>query len=136
MLKAAKLNTLFLFSVTAMCIYAPTDFCDAIPLDIYDEFVGNDDKLLLLHMADLIADIGGDDSDYDSGRYHSHEKKTKLPTESSDNGNINWKDMKPHERCSLPIRKGVCRALIPRWSYDPHAKDCSEFKFGGCDGNR
>lgn len=39
------------------------------------------------------------------------------------------------ERCRLPVRKGVCRALIPRWSFDPSTGECREFKFGGCDGN-
>ncbi|XP_055845669.1 kunitz-type serine protease inhibitor textilinin-3 [Episyrphus balteatus] len=41
----------------------------------------------------------------------------------------------PENFCKMPARKGVCRALIPRWSYDPVAKECREFKFGGCDGN-
>lgn len=41
----------------------------------------------------------------------------------------------PKEFCRMPARKGVCRALIPRWSYDAQKKDCVEFKFGGCDGN-
>ncbi|XP_037827743.1 kunitz/BPTI-like toxin [Lucilia sericata] len=43
--------------------------------------------------------------------------------------------MEPKEFCRMPARKGVCRALIPRWSYDANKKDCVEFKFGGCDGN-
>lgn len=42
---------------------------------------------------------------------------------------------KPKDFCRMPARKGVCRALIPRWSYDAQQKDCVEFKFGGCDGN-
>ncbi|XP_073848314.1 kunitz-type serine protease inhibitor taicotoxin [Musca autumnalis] len=41
----------------------------------------------------------------------------------------------PKDFCRMPARKGVCRALIPRWSYDAQKKDCIEFKFGGCDGN-
>ncbi|XP_013105067.1 kunitz/BPTI-like toxin [Stomoxys calcitrans] len=41
----------------------------------------------------------------------------------------------PKDFCRMPARKGVCRALIPRWSYDVEKKDCVEFKFGGCDGN-
>ncbi|XP_075166740.1 kunitz-type serine protease inhibitor taicotoxin [Haematobia irritans] len=41
----------------------------------------------------------------------------------------------PKDFCRMPARKGVCRALIPRWSYDVEKKDCIEFKFGGCDGN-
>uniref|UniRef100_A0A1A9X3C5 BPTI/Kunitz inhibitor domain-containing protein n=1 Tax=Glossina brevipalpis TaxID=37001 RepID=A0A1A9X3C5_9MUSC len=45
------------------------------------------------------------------------------------------KENEPKDFCRMPARKGVCRALIPRWSYDPQQKDCIEFKFGGCDGN-
>ncbi|XP_064543454.1 PI-stichotoxin-Hcr2e [Drosophila montana] len=41
----------------------------------------------------------------------------------------------PEQFCMMPARKGVCRALIPRWRYDPEQKKCVEFKFGGCDGN-
>ncbi|XP_017044385.1 kunitz-type serine protease inhibitor bitisilin-1 [Drosophila ficusphila] len=41
----------------------------------------------------------------------------------------------PEQFCLMPARKGVCRALIPRWRYDPEQKKCVEFKFGGCDGN-
>ncbi|KAJ9575684.1 hypothetical protein L9F63_007443 [Diploptera punctata] len=37
--------------------------------------------------------------------------------------------------CSLPAVRGHCRALLPRWRYDPEAGKCTEFKFGGCDGN-
>uniref|UniRef100_A0A1A9ZC88 BPTI/Kunitz inhibitor domain-containing protein n=1 Tax=Glossina pallidipes TaxID=7398 RepID=A0A1A9ZC88_GLOPL len=45
------------------------------------------------------------------------------------------KEKEPKNFCRMPARKGVCRALIPRWSYDTQQKDCVEFKFGGCDGN-
>ncbi|PNF27026.1 hypothetical protein B7P43_G11924, partial [Cryptotermes secundus] len=37
--------------------------------------------------------------------------------------------------CSLPAVRGHCRALLPRWRYDPSTGKCTEFKFGGCDGN-
>lgn len=93
------------------------------PVDMYDEFVGNDDKLFL-RMLELIDSIGSDDSEDDSSRFNSNNsdeaKSGKVPAS---------------EKCMLPMRKGVCRALIPRWSYDPITKECKEFKFGGCDGN-
>lgn len=92
-----------------------TNICNAQPIDMYDEMLS--DEKLLLRMADLIDSIGSDDDD--DGRQ---------------NANIQTVDT-PAERCLLPIRKGVCRALIPRWSYDPDTKKCIEFKFGGCDGN-
>jgi len=37
--------------------------------------------------------------------------------------------------CNLPAVRGHCRALLPRWRYDPTTGKCTEFKFGGCDGN-
>ncbi|KAH0820048.1 hypothetical protein GEV33_002741 [Tenebrio molitor] len=37
--------------------------------------------------------------------------------------------------CKLPEARGHCRALLPRWRYDPATGKCHEFKFGGCDGN-
>ncbi|KAG4078685.1 hypothetical protein HA402_015275 [Bradysia odoriphaga] len=89
---------------------------DAQPIDMYDEMMISDEKLLL-RMADLIDSIGTDEED--DGRRSPDEQLIESPA----------------ERCLLPIRKGVCRALIPRWSYDLETKKCIEFKFGGCDGN-
>lgn len=37
--------------------------------------------------------------------------------------------------CLLPAVRGNCRALFPRWRYDPKAGKCTEFIFGGCNGN-
>lgn len=37
--------------------------------------------------------------------------------------------------CHLPAVRGNCRALLPRWRYDPKKGKCAEFKFGGCNGN-
>jgi len=94
---------------------------DGKPVDVYDEIMATDDKLFI-QMLELIDSFGSDDSDDESGnRYQSDEYRSGYKTNS--------------EKCLLPRRKGVCRALIPRWSYDPIAKECKEFKFGGCDGN-
>ncbi|RZC31999.1 Kunitz BPTI domain containing protein [Asbolus verrucosus] len=41
----------------------------------------------------------------------------------------------PSVMCKLPESRGYCRALIPRWRYDPATGKCYEFKYGGCDGN-
>lgn len=92
-----------------------------------------DDEKLLYRMAELIDSIGADDSDDDSGRLASINDDSDDNNSSSASNEL--KDMKPGERCILPMRKGVCRALIPRWTYDPIGKECKEFKFGGCDGN-
>ncbi|XP_018570354.1 PI-actitoxin-Afv2a-like [Anoplophora glabripennis] len=41
----------------------------------------------------------------------------------------------PQVACKLPMVKGYCRALLPRWRYDPSIGKCVEFKYGGCNGN-
>jgi hypothetical protein len=95
---------------------------DGKPVDVYDELMGNEEKLFM-RMLELIDSISGDDDDSGS-RYQSVEIKNGGSTHKA-----------AGEKCLLPMRKGVCRALIPRWTYDPATKDCKEFKFGGCDGN-
>ena len=118
MLKVKSLSAIALvMGIVMMAMMIETE---AKPLDIYEELVGNDNKLWL-RMIELIDSISSmDDGEDDSGR----------------NSNAaELKDVKASERCMLPMRKGVCRALIPRWSYDPISKECREFKFGGCDGN-
>lgn len=97
--------------------FTSIDVTNAKPLDIYDEIM-EEDKLFL-RMAELIESIGSNDED--DFRQQDHRPQPLLNSSP--------------ERCTLPVRKGVCRALIPRWSYDPATKECKEFKFGGCDGN-
>lgn len=88
----------------------------AKPLDIYDEIMSEDK--LFLRMAELLESIGA--TEEDESRQQNNAASASAPSP---------------DRCTLPVRKGVCRALIPRWSYDPVTKECKEFKFGGCDGN-
>lgn len=38
--------------------------------------------------------------------------------------------------CTLPRETGRCRASIPRWFYDHTAGQCSQFTYGGCEGNQ
>lgn len=117
---------LFVISVLFWCILTISTQCDAKPFNIYGEIVENDEKQMLMHMAELMESITSDDLNDDSGHFVSS---------SSESSSNELKDMKPGERCILPVRTGLCRALIPRWSYDPTLRDCKEFKFGGCDGN-
>lgn len=132
MLRLTKLNLLFLTGAVIVCAFAMISDCAAKPIDIYDGIVDDDEQQLWMRMAELIESIGGtgDDSDDDSGRLVKANDESNSASASNE-----LKEMKPGERCILPVRKGVCRALIPRWSYDPKTKECREFKFGGCDGN-
>lgn len=141
MVHALKVKRLFCASFAVLCICMQLKECQAKPYDLYDEIIGSDGKRLLQRMSDLIDSIAGsDDSD---GSNSGVRYATSTVSSNSSNGDDDssasisneLKDMKPGERCILPVRKGFCRALIPRWSYDPAARDCKEFKFGGCDGN-
>lgn len=115
--KCIQISSIALITLGYVLMISYIQTTVAQPIDMYDEMMMSDEKLLL-KMADLIESIGNDDDD-DDGRRNPNE-----PIIAS-----------PADRCSLPMRKGVCRALIPRWSYDAEAKKCIEFKFGGCDGN-
>ncbi|XP_044738399.1 PI-actitoxin-Aeq3c-like [Chrysoperla carnea] len=55
----------------------------------------------------------------------------KVPTDLLDKS----KEMTREITCKLPVKRGHCRALFPRWRYDSETKKCYEFGFGGCDGN-
>ncbi|XP_055451909.1 WAP four-disulfide core domain protein 6A-like [Psammomys obesus] len=37
--------------------------------------------------------------------------------------------------CSLPQDSGPCLAYFPRWRYDQETKLCTQFIYGGCQGN-
>lgn len=117
-------NVILFVIVMCLCIMTLLKRSDAKPFDIY-EIVENDEKLLM-RMAELMESIADDDLDNDS---------VHIVSSSDESSSNELKDMKPGERCILPMRKGLCRALILRWSYDPISGDCKEFKFGGCDGN-
>lgn len=41
----------------------------------------------------------------------------------------------PTDICSLPMAVGPCLALIPRWWYNKKTQTCSQFTYGGCQGN-
>ncbi|CAI2737694.1 unnamed protein product [Dicrocoelium dendriticum] len=40
------------------------------------------------------------------------------------------------DNCKLPADPGPCRALLPRFRYDPDQQRCVKFIYGGCRGNR
>nr|XP_033811351.1 kunitz-type protease inhibitor 2 isoform X1 [Geotrypetes seraphini] len=40
------------------------------------------------------------------------------------------------EYCAAPSDTGPCRAAFPRWYYNISSRTCTEFIYGGCNGNR
>ena len=81
------------------------------PIDIFTQLTDGSDKALLYRIAEYF-------DDYDDDSSYSGAVKSRDVSESQ-------------EKCRLPMRRGLCRALLPRWRYDPVEKKCIEFKFGG-----
>ena len=49
---------------------------------------------------------------------------------------VNWRYMfLVSDICELPKDPGPCQAYTNRWYLDMNTKTCSEFRFGGCQGN-
>ncbi|XP_055636645.1 kunitz-type serine protease inhibitor bitisilin-1 [Toxorhynchites rutilus septentrionalis] len=99
---------------------------DARPRDVWDQLTSEGGKMFY-KMLEYLSDY--DEFD-DENAYNKREGSAALlaPSNRVDTGIKG-------EKCKLPQRKGVCRALLPRWRYDPDSKTCHEFTFGGCDGN-
>jgi hypothetical protein len=37
--------------------------------------------------------------------------------------------------CAMPLVTGSCRGYFEMWGYDPRARQCVQFIYGGCGGN-
>lgn len=119
-----KSNTIVIASTIIVAIIITTTNSAPAPasMSVYDMLDGD---LFLARMTELLDALGAaGDADQ-----HYAPKKREQPQLAS------GRPTTATERCRLPVRKGVCRALIPRWSFDPSTGECREFKFGGCDGN-
>lgn len=82
------------------------------PIDILSQLTDSTDRALLYRIAEYLSNDYSDESSYSSAI------QTRGVSENQ-------------ERCRMPMKRGLCRALLPRWLYDPVAKKCIEFKFGG-----
>jgi hypothetical protein len=82
------------------------------PIDILSELTDSSDRQMLMRLVEFLNADYSDESSNVSG------VQTRGVSERQ-------------ERCRLPMKRGLCRALLPRWRYDPITKTCSEFKFGG-----
>ncbi|XP_058124054.1 protein AMBP-like [Anopheles ziemanni] len=99
----------------------------AQPIDMLDQ-IGSEGRRMFYKMLEYLGDY---DELEDDGRQEREEKVGAVPLQTSNRLEAAGRD----EQCKLPPRRGVCRALLPRYRYDPDQKECIEFKFGGCDGN-
>ncbi|XP_035904458.1 amyloid-beta A4 protein-like [Anopheles stephensi] len=122
----AMASILVLGSVVFLCLL-PTP-ATAQPIDMLDQ-IGSESRRMFYKMLEYLGDY---DELEDEGPREREEKVGSLPLQTSNRVEVaGARD----EQCKLPPRRGVCRALLPRYRYDPAQKECIEFKFGGCDGN-
>ncbi|CAK1550996.1 unnamed protein product [Leptosia nina] len=42
---------------------------------------------------------------------------------------------KTDDQCNLPIERGSCAGNFLRWGYEPSTRHCTQFIWGGCEGN-
>lgn len=82
------------------------------PIDILSQLTDSADRELLSRIAEYLSNDYSDESSYSSSI------QTRGVSEIQ-------------EKCRMPMKRGFCRALMPRWYYDPAVKKCIEFKFGG-----
>ncbi|XP_058821709.1 putative Kunitz-type serine protease inhibitor [Topomyia yanbarensis] len=115
-----------LFFGVAVTFLVATCVSEAKPIDTWDQLSSVGGKMFY-KMLEYLGDY--DEFDDDSAlQKREGSSALLLPSNRVDYGAKN-------DKCKLPVRKGVCRALLPRWRYDPESKTCHEFTFGGCDGN-
>lgn len=100
--------------VTLVVLFISIVMIQCTPIDILSQLTDSSERELLYRIADYLSNDYSDDS----GSYSVPAVQTRGVSERQ-------------ERCRLPMKRGLCRALLPRYRYDPIAQNCSEFKFGG-----
>ena len=94
-----KLNLIVLIVVATAIVVT-----NCGPIDFLNAVAGNDpiERKLLARLADYLSQEYEDDNDSES------DSATSVPVNSRGaTGKA--------ERCVLPMRRGLCRALLPRW---------------------
>ncbi|XP_035776380.1 inter-alpha-trypsin inhibitor-like [Anopheles albimanus] len=124
---AAGGGGLVLACAVVVLLCCALDTATGQPIDMIDQ-LGSESRRMFYKMLEYLGDYDELDED---GPQDREEKGGSLPLQTSNRVEAAGRD----EQCKLPPRRGVCRALLPRYRYDPDQKECIEFKFGGCDGN-
>ncbi|KFQ86746.1 Amyloid-like 2, partial [Phoenicopterus ruber ruber] len=79
-----------------------------------------------------------EDSDYYYDNYKVDDYNEETPTEPSHDKAVSEKEVSSDMKsvCSQEAMTGPCRAVVPRWYFDPNKRKCIRFIYGGCGGNR
>ncbi|NXH62484.1 APLP2 protein, partial [Rhabdornis inornatus] len=79
-----------------------------------------------------------EDHDYYYDSYKLDDYNEETPTEPSSDKAVAEKEVSSDMKsvCSQEAMTGPCRAVMPRWYFDPNKRKCIRFIYGGCGGNR
>ncbi|NXR27480.1 APLP2 protein, partial [Cinclus mexicanus] len=79
-----------------------------------------------------------EDHDYYYDSYKVDDYNEETPTEPSSDKAMTEKEVSSDMKsvCSQEAMTGPCRAVMPRWYFDPSKRKCIRFIYGGCGGNR
>ncbi|XP_017593966.1 PREDICTED: amyloid-like protein 2 isoform X5 [Corvus brachyrhynchos] len=79
-----------------------------------------------------------EDRDYYYDSYKVDDYVEETPTEPSSDKAMAEKEVSSDMKsvCSQEAMTGPCRAVMPRWYFDPNKRKCIRFIYGGCGGNR
>ncbi|XP_075029156.1 amyloid beta precursor like protein 2 isoform X3 [Calonectris borealis] len=79
-----------------------------------------------------------EDRDYYYDSYKVDDYNEETPTEPSNDKAVSEKEVGSDMKsvCSQEAMTGPCRAVMPRWYFDPNKRKCIRFIYGGCGGNR
>ncbi|XP_051494442.1 amyloid beta precursor like protein 2 isoform X1 [Apus apus] len=79
-----------------------------------------------------------EDRDYYYDSYKADDYNEETPTEPSSDKAAPEKEVSSDMKsvCSQEALTGPCRAVMPRWYFDPNKRKCIRFIYGGCGGNR
>uniref|UniRef100_A0A8C4XR60 Amyloid beta precursor like protein 2 n=1 Tax=Falco tinnunculus TaxID=100819 RepID=A0A8C4XR60_FALTI len=79
-----------------------------------------------------------EDREYYYDSYKADDYNEETPTEPSNDKAVSEKEVSSDMKsvCSQEAMTGPCRAVMPRWYFDPNKRKCIRFIYGGCGGNR
>ncbi|XP_068515674.1 amyloid beta precursor like protein 2 isoform X4 [Anas acuta] len=79
-----------------------------------------------------------EDRDYYYDSYKVDDYTEETTTEPSSDKAVSEKEVSSDMKsvCSQEAMTGPCRAVMPRWYFDPNKRKCIRFIYGGCGGNR
>ncbi|KAM5131996.1 amyloid beta precursor like protein 2 isoform 2-T2 [Mantella aurantiaca] len=80
-----------------------------------------------------------EDREYYYDNYKDEDEyNDETPTDTTNGRTMSDKDIITDVKavCSQEAATGPCRAMFPRWYFNPEQKRCVKFVYGGCGGNR